>query len=118
MSNFSSHLFMFYYILGYFSIDIRASQLQSGSEIYDDILDALENVIDLENENGGWSIYGWGKKGFINDLSLIGSENNTQDTKVVAQEVTTHFVHIHPSNRDFLDINSDVLRCGWWFFLK
>ena len=110
MNNFSSHVFMSYYIFGHFSIDIRASQLQSGSEIYDDILDAMENIIKLVNENGGWSIYGWGKKGIINDTSLVGVESNNDDAKVTADEVSTHFVQLHPQNREFQDIETDLGR--------
>lgn len=45
-----------------------------------------------------------GKKGFINDSSLVGNDSsNDGDARVVAQEVTTHVVYIHPTNREYLD---------------
>jgi hypothetical protein len=112
MADFSSYSFMMYFILGHFSRNIRASQLQSGSDYYDDIEDALLHIIDLVNENGGWSIYGWGKKGFIiNDACYLAAGNDvkdTQDVNVVAQEVTTCIVHIHPTNHEFLNPNSNL----------
>ncbi len=52
----------------------------------------------------------WGKKGRINDTSLVGVESNNDDTKVTADEVAIHFVHMHPHNREFLDAETDLGR--------
>ena len=94
------------YLSGNMSIDVRASQLHHGSDHYEDITDTVENIVELINSDGGWTIHGWGKKGFINDSSLVGNDTNDSDNRVVAQEVTTHIVHIHPTNRQYLDSSS------------
>ena len=36
----------------------------------------------------------------------MGNDTNDSDNRVVAQEVTTHIVHIHPTNRQYLDSSS------------
>ena len=41
-----------------FSVDIRASRLQSGNDAYDDIVDAFEKMIDLVHSEGVWTVYG------------------------------------------------------------
>ena len=56
------------------SMDIRASRLKSGNDDYDDIVDYLEEIVDLVNSEGGWTVYGWGKRGFINDVSLLDND--------------------------------------------
>ena len=108
MHNFSSLKFMELYLTGNMSIDIRASQLHHGNEYYENIVDAVEEIVEMINQDGGWTVYGWGKKGFINDQSLVGNDfSNDNDSRVVAQEVTTHVVHIHPTNHEYLDSSTD-----------
>ena len=58
----------------------------------------------MVNNDGGWVIYGWGKQGVINDVVMLGNESKEQvDNKVLSENVSTHIVHIHPANRDYLD---------------
>ena len=106
MQSFSSLKFMDLYLTGNMSIDVRASQLHHGSDHYESISDTIGDIVQLINLDGGWTVHGWGKKGFINDSSLVGNDSNETDTRVVAQEVTTHIVHIHPTNRQYLDPSS------------
>ena len=47
-------------------MDIRESRLQSGNDAYNDI-------VDLVNSKGGWTVYVWGKRCLINDVSLLGN---------------------------------------------
>ena len=104
MTKFSSLKFMELYTKGKLSIDVRASRLQSGNDIYDDLTVSIEEVTDLVNNDGGWVIYGWGKQGVINDVVMLGNESKEQvDNKVLSENVSTHIVHIHPANRDYLD---------------
>lgn len=115
MEKFSSMQFLSLFCKGYMSLDIRASRLQLGYEAYDDYLDAQKDILDLINEDGGFDITGWCKRGVINDISLIGQQggNNTVnnnskdqqsgDNKVLSEEVTTHVVQVMPYNRDYLD---------------
>ena len=96
---------------GKMSIDVRARMLSSGSRQYELITDAMDNIVDFVNDNGGWSVYGWGKKGLINDATLIGVASDTkskeENAKVAAEEVTTHIVHFHPTDRSLLDPDTD-----------
>jgi hypothetical protein len=106
MSKFSSLKFMELYTKGKLSIDIRASRLQSGNDVYDDIIDCLEEIIELINADGGWVVYGWGKQGVVNDIVMLGNESNKDqgvDTKVLSEHISTHVVHMHPANIDYLD---------------
>ena len=96
---------------GKMSIHVRASMLSSGSRYYDAITDCMDEIVDYVNENGGWTIIGWGKKGLINDATLLGVTTETKGKeearKVVADEVTTHVVQFYPTNRALLE--SDAL---------
>ena len=106
MSKFSSLKFMELYTKGKLLFDIRASRLQSGNDVYDDIIDCLEEIIDLINADGGWVVYGWGKQGVVNDIVMLGNESNKDqgvDTKVLSEHISTHVVHMHPANIDYLD---------------
>ena len=53
-------------------MDIRVSRLQSGNDDYDNIVDAFDKIVDLVHSEGGWPVYGWGKIGLINDVSILG----------------------------------------------
>ena len=64
MSKFSCLDFLETFPKGDLPVDIRASRLQSGNDAYDDIVDSLEENFDFDNSEGGWTVYGWGKKRF------------------------------------------------------
>jgi len=110
MMKFSSLKFMELYTKGKLSIDVRTSRLQSGNDIYDDILSCLEDIMDLVNDDDGWVVYGWGKQGVINDVVMLGNEANKEqtDNKVLSVHVSTHVVHLHPAHSDYR--NPDSLR--------
>ena len=106
MKNFSSLQFMEIFTKGKFSINVRASQLQSGNDFHEDFNEAITNIVNLVNNDGGWTIYGWGKRGMINDASLVGNDSfDDSNTKVIADETTIHVVHIHPTDKKYLDSN-------------
>ena len=71
MSKFSSLGFLETFTKGNLSVDIRAPMLQSGNDAYDDIFDAFDEIVDLVNSEGGWTVYGWGRIGLINDVSIL-----------------------------------------------
>ena len=79
---------------------------------------AMEECVSLVNNNGGFTVVGWYKRGVINDKSLISSCNisnsgssgvnpNFNSTEVDVQvdsgEISYHIVSISTSNRAFLD---------------
>ena len=41
------------------------------SQEYFDVKDAIGNVVELVNNNGGWTFVGWYKFGIITDKSLL-----------------------------------------------
>ena len=47
-----------------------------------------------------------GKRGFINDVSLLSNDiKETGDNKVLSREISTHVVHPHPSKKDHLALS-------------
>ena len=49
------------------------------SEEYFDIEDAIRNVVELVNNNGGWTVVGWYKRGKINDQSMDNDSNQSNN---------------------------------------
>ena len=92
------------FTIGNLSVDIRASSLQPGNDAYNNIVDAFDKIVDLVNSEDGWTVYGWEKRGFVNDVSLLGNDTKEPgDNKVLSQYISTHVVHLHRPKKDFLD---------------
>ena len=90
--------------------------------MFEDI-DAFINFI---NSHGGFKVIGWYKRGIINDQSPIvtskinyrgninGNANNTNidifnnDMQVDYGDISYHFVHIPPINRNLLDYTTGI----------
>ena len=107
MSKFSPLKFLETFTKGKLSVDIRSSRLKSGNNHYDKIVDAFEEIVDLVNSQGGWTVYVWDKIGLIRDVSILGNDiKEPGDNKVPSQEISTHAVHLHPSNKYYLDIST------------
>ena len=82
---------------GNVSLDICDPRFQLGNDSYDNIADSLEEIVDLDNSKGVWTVYGQIKRGFINDVSLLGNDiKEPGDDKIIFQEILTHVVHPHP----------------------
>ena len=70
--------------------------MQSRNDAYNSIVDCLEEIVDLVNYKGGFTVYGWGKIGLINDVSLLGNYiKEPDDSKFISQDISTHVVHLH-----------------------
>ena len=74
MSKSSSLKYLETFTKGNLSLDICESRLQSGNNAYDDIIGAFEEMVDLVQSEGGWTLYMWGGRGLINDVSLLGND--------------------------------------------
>ena len=74
MIKFSSLGFLETFTKGNLSVDICASRLKSGNNAYDNIVDAFDGIVDLVNSEDVWTFYGWGKRDFINNISLLGND--------------------------------------------
>ena len=67
-------------------MDICASRLQSVNDAYGDIVDAFDKIVDLFHSKGGWTVYGWVKRGLINGVILLDNDiKKTGDNKVLSQ---------------------------------
>ena len=106
MRKFSSLDFLETFTKGNLSVDFHASRLQSGNNYYDDIVDAFDNFFDLVHSEGAQNVYGWGKRGLINDVILLGNDiKEPGDNKVLSQEISTRVVHLHPPKKYYLDLS-------------
>ena len=83
-------------------IDVRVSQLQATNAAYD-LEDSIMEVTNYTNENGGWTVIGWCKKGIIDDQSLIGMTEDGEQAQVDYGNLKFHIVSLIPTNRSFLD---------------
>ena len=83
MSKFSSLKNLETFKKGNLSAEICASSLQSGNDAYSNIVDDFDEIFDSVKSEGGWINYGWGKRGLINDVSLLGNDiKEPSDNKV------------------------------------
>ena len=75
------------------------------------MLESIQGCIPLINDNDGFTVVGWYKRGIINDKSLISQDKNTvgysnttdTESQIDSGDISSHIVQIIPSNRDFLD---------------
>mmetsp|Transcript_16587 Transcript_16587/g.18921 ORF Transcript_16587/g.18921 Transcript_16587/m.18921 type:complete len:375 (+) Transcript_16587:144-1268(+) len=65
--------------------------------------DAIQNCIELINENDGFTVVFWYNRGEMNDQSLIGLNLRDDAQQVEAGRQNFHIIQILPTNRDFLD---------------
>ena len=107
MRKFSSLEILETFTKGNLSVGICASRLQSCDDTHGDIVAAFDEIIDLVNSDGGWSFYGWVKRGLINDVSILGNGiKEPRDNEILSQEISTNVVHIKPSKKYYLDLST------------
>lgn len=114
ISNFSSSKFSMLYL----SKDLPPSIAQSEISLTDkffEILDSIDKVIQLINDNDGFKVIGWYKRGVINDRYLVmkgngtGNNGNTnEEVQVQSGDVNYHILELQPSNRSFADKTSGL----------
>ena len=83
------------------------------SEQYWDIEETIKEIVHYINNQGGWTVVGWYKRGLISDRTLLDTNtstsassvpnNTTEDLQVAAGQICLHVVQLLPTNRDFLD---------------
>ena len=120
MSDFSSLKFLQLYLSGDIPGSCKLYMLQL-TDAAININSALEECVELINENGGFTVVGWYTRGIINNQSLIAARNivnngtnqnshnnnsSNEEVQVDAGEILYHFVQIFPTNHDFLDSNT------------
>ena len=79
--------------------------------------ESMERCIELINNNGGFTVVGWYKRGVINDKSMITTNanantsnnpslNNNDDVQIDSGDISYHIVHISPTDKNFLESTS------------
>lgn len=109
---FSSLQFSDLYLKEFMPGQVVLSQLQCTQQ-WVLLRTAALDCIGFINENGGFTIIGWYKKGIINDKSLIdedSGQNNKTDVQTESGELSYHITCIVPTNRDFLDVTTELGR--------
>ena len=78
------------------------------NEAFETLLDSIIETIDVINDNGGWSVFGWSKRGEINDIAFKQADTTE---KVTSSEINHHITSIVPAND--LSINELYLKSLW-----
>ena len=80
--------------------------MQSVNDDYNNIVDDFDEIDDLLNPGGGWTVYGRVKIGLIHYFSLLGNDiKEPGDNKVLSRYITTRVLYLQPSNKDYLDLS-------------
>ena len=110
IENFSSMKFSYLYLNEYFPQSTKRISFD-GTENLDDLYDCIDNVMDFYNNQGGFTVIGWYKRGEINDTSK--SEDNVE--KVSSSILGHHIVSVYPTNylhshaEESTDLKFDVM---------
>lgn len=112
--NFSSLKFTLLYLSSLIPANVKVSALRVSDEFWD-IEDAIEDVVRFINDNGGWTVVGWYKRGEIKDRSLVGDASSNTGTvegesngTVGAGTVNYHVVQLFPTDHSILDERSPL----------
>ena len=96
MDDFSSLKFSNLYMKSPFSSTVRFNVLDF-TPAYFRLQECIDNVIKWINDDGGFTVIGWYKRGEINDVSNDDSQN-----QVESSEIVYHIVSIYPTKLDIL----------------
>ena len=103
VEKFSSNKFSELYLSGSFPSNLRADALQMTDE-YWNMTDKIAQIVEEINNNGGWTVIGWYKRGLINDQSMVSEEasnirnNNQNENQVANGLINYHICVLRPSN--------------------
>ena len=108
VEKFSSNRFSNWYLTGAFPSSIRADTLQMTEE-YWNMGHCIERAVRYINQNGGWTVIGWYKRGMITDQSMITDDiqkNKNSENQVESGIITYHVCYLRPTNPSFFDHRS------------
>ena len=124
MDDFSSKRFSKLYLKADLPGSVKLYMLQL-TQASMDMNVAVEECINLINNNGGFTIVGWYKRGVINDRTIVNARaansnssglgvnvsannnnNNDDQVQVDSGDISYHIVSISPTNRNFLNQQS------------
>ena len=87
----------------FFKYGFQSNHLQSQfdqTQEYFDISEKIDECIDYINDNEGWTVFGWFKRGNINDQSGDKSEDGND---IDSGDVNYHIVHMYPKKLSCLE---------------
>lgn len=93
---------------------VRKNSLSQANRLYWELEECIEEVVDFVNDNSGWTVVGWYKRGAIKDRCLIESSgsinttNGNEDSMVGLAKLSFHIVKLTPTNQALLDRNTDL----------
>ena len=96
--DFSSLLFSNIYLKKPLSSSVKANHLDFTSE-YFKLQKCVKEVVTFINNNGGFSVVGWYKRGSINDVSHEEAQN-----QVESSDVNYHIVKMYPTSEAVLKL--------------
>ena len=99
MEQFSSLQFSTLYLTQYFPQDTKRIEFDN-TEYLDELYDSIDNVTEYINNNGGFTVIGWYKRGEINDQSNLEAVE-----KISSSTVVHHFVSLLPTSFDRLKMD-------------
>ena len=106
--DFASNKFSLFYLKQRLPSTVTVNALTMSQE-YFDIEDAIGKVVELVNDNGGWTVIGWYKRGVITDKSLLEvPPSNVVSSEVTAGQINYHITQLLPSNKSFMDEGSNL----------
>ena len=116
IDKFSSIKFSLLYQNVVFSSQVRKTSLNLTDEFFE-IDDAVTKIIEYINENGGFTVIRWYKRGNIGDCTILhqinANDGNMKQTstndcnQVDNSKITYHPCVIKPTNSDFYDENHE-----------
>ena len=118
VSNFSSLKFSLLYQTGCFNLQVRITALEDMTAAYFNLEDSIKKMIELVNENGGFTVIGWLKNGKIKDKTILFQLNNDEAKKftngndekdtVDNSKINFHPCIVKPTNPDFFDSQNEL----------
>lgn len=96
MDDFSSTRFSKLYLKESFSSTVRFNMLDFTPTFFN-LQSCIDDVIGYINDNGGFTVLGWYKRGEINDIS-----NEETQNQVESSEIGYHIVSLYPTNTAIL----------------
>ena len=114
--NFVSQKFSLLFLTSTFHHDIKTDRINA-SEYTEEIKKAIKAVLKLVNEDGGWTIIGWYRRGLVQDKAMINhvelsekiknSDGRVEGDGKTEGDVTYHVTSIIPSKREYLDPDTE-----------
>ena len=115
IEEYSSTRFSLLFQTGVLNSEITKESLDM-TDAFDNLQQKIEEGVDLINDNGGFTVIGWYKRGQVNDRTLLIQNTNDHNSKyastnnapvqVDSSEIKFHPCVICPSNSKYFDIGS------------